>query len=210
MKIMEKDAEDRRLRRAAKVKKATALKDKGNEAYAKEDYETAVKYYSDGLVELRDMQPLYTNRAQVNIFKLCFLPSKCFTLKTQIVFCRQLTGIFSSTLFSTLFLFVEYLTQVDLEEERESQEMNAIQEFDKGERKATTVPQLLEKLSRPGQMPLYYCGGLEFLSQAITDCECSIGRSFVQLCSSNLFVPTFSSITCFTGVPYLPGIWLKW
>lgn len=47
-----------------------ALKDKGNEAYAQEDYETAVKYYSDGLAEIRDMQPLYTNRAQVNI--LCY------------------------------------------------------------------------------------------------------------------------------------------
>lgn len=43
-----------------------ALKNRGNEAYAKEDYETAVKYYTDGLTELRDMQPLYTNRAQVN------------------------------------------------------------------------------------------------------------------------------------------------
>lgn len=50
-----------------------ALKDKGNEAFAQEDYETAVKYYSDGLVELRDMQTLYTNRAQVNIFSLFFL-----------------------------------------------------------------------------------------------------------------------------------------
>ena len=104
MKIMEKDAEDRRVRRIAKEKKATgvwisvsqrchwkftvfckgkqcihlyvvccvtaALKDKGNEAYAQGDYETAVKYYSDGLAELRDMQPLYTNRAQVNIFSL--------------------------------------------------------------------------------------------------------------------------------------------
>lgn len=48
-----------------------ALKDKGNEAYTREDYETAVKCYSDGLNELRDMQPLYTNRAQVNIFSLC-------------------------------------------------------------------------------------------------------------------------------------------
>lgn len=65
-----------------------ALKDKGNEAYAQEDYETAVKYYSDGLVELRDMQTLYTNRAQVNIsIVYCFL---CYLwnvleLKTQIL-----------------------------------------------------------------------------------------------------------------------------
>lgn len=56
-----------------------ALKDKGNEAYAQEDYEAAVKCYTDGLVELRDMQPLYTNRAQVIIFK-------CFMMKTNIGF----------------------------------------------------------------------------------------------------------------------------
>lgn len=48
----------------------------GNEAYAQEDYETAVQYYSDGLAETRDMQPLYTNRAQVNIFNLCFTMKK--------------------------------------------------------------------------------------------------------------------------------------
>lgn len=47
---------------------AAALKDQGNKAYAQEDYEAAVKYYSDGLAELKDMQLLYTNRAQVIIF----------------------------------------------------------------------------------------------------------------------------------------------
>ena len=104
------------------------------------------------------------------------------------------------------FSHAEYLTKVDLEEKKESQEMNARQEFDKGEGKAIAVPQLLEKLSRPGQMPFYYCGGLEILSQAVTDCECSFGRCLVQLSfSSNLFVPSLSLITCFTGSP----IWLK-
>lgn len=50
-----------------------ALKDRGNEAYAKEDFETAVKYYSEGLSERQDMQPLYTNRAQViSLFLFCF------------------------------------------------------------------------------------------------------------------------------------------
>lgn len=44
---------------------SAALKDKGNEAYARGDYGTAVQFYTDGLAELRDMKPLYTNRAQV-------------------------------------------------------------------------------------------------------------------------------------------------
>ncbi|MED6243720.1 hypothetical protein ATANTOWER_025744, partial [Ataeniobius toweri] len=63
-----------------------------------------------------------------------------------------------------------YLDLVDLEEKTDSQERKARQELEKGERKATAVPQLLEKLSRPGQMPLYYCGVLESLSPAVTDC----------------------------------------
>lgn len=108
LKVMERDAEERRVKRMAKMKHATgdyfcvpekcywiccsccffeqikkillnialfasintALKHKGNEAYAQEDYETAVKYYSDGLAEVKDMKPLYTNRAQVSIFSL--------------------------------------------------------------------------------------------------------------------------------------------
>lgn len=49
----------------------TVFKDRGNRAYAQRDYETAVKYYSEGLAELRDMQQLYTNRAQVTT---CFHP----------------------------------------------------------------------------------------------------------------------------------------
>ncbi|XP_070762621.1 tetratricopeptide repeat protein 12 [Enoplosus armatus] len=192
MKIMERDAEDRRVRRIAQAKKATALKDKGNEAYAQEDYETAVKYYSDGLAELRDMQPLYTNRAQAYI-KLgkykeaisdCEWALKCneSCIKAYLHMGKAYLALKkyneSRNCFEKIVeiepgkekMVKDYLAQADLEEERESQEMNAMQEFDKGGGKSTIVPHLLEKLSRPGQMPFYYCGGLEILSQAVTDC----------------------------------------
>lgn len=43
-----------------------ALKDKGNEAFAKGDYESAVLRYSEGLEKLKDVRVLYTNRAQVS------------------------------------------------------------------------------------------------------------------------------------------------
>lgn len=43
-----------------------ALKEKGNEAFARGDYETAILCYSEGLEKLKDMQVLYTNRAQVS------------------------------------------------------------------------------------------------------------------------------------------------
>ncbi|XP_039987323.1 tetratricopeptide repeat protein 12 isoform X2 [Xiphias gladius] len=192
IKIMERDAEDRREKRIAKEKKATALKDKGNEAYTQEDYETAVKYYSDGLTELRDMQPLYTNRAQAYIklgkFKEaindCEWALKCNErcIKAYVHMGRAYLQLKkyneSRHCFEKIVeiepgkerMVKEYLTQVDLEEEKESQEMNARREFDKGEGKATTVPQLLEKLSRPGQPPFFYSRGLEILLQAVTDC----------------------------------------
>ncbi|XP_038550165.1 tetratricopeptide repeat protein 12 isoform X2 [Micropterus salmoides] len=200
MKIMERDAEDRRLRRVAKAQKATALKDKGNEAYTQGNYETAVKYYSDGLAELRDMQPLYTNRAQayIKLGKYKEAISDCeWALKCQERCIKAYLHMGKAYLALKKYnesrncfekiveiepgrekMVKEYLTQVDLEEERESQEMNAMQEFDKGHGKATIVPQLLEKLSRPGQMPLYYCGGLEILSLAVTD---STGQTLFRL-----------------------------
>lgn len=43
-----------------------ALKERGNEAFAGGDYETAILCYSEGLEKLKDMKVLYTNRAQVS------------------------------------------------------------------------------------------------------------------------------------------------
>lgn len=66
-----------------------------------------------------------------------------------------------------------------------------MQEFDGGDTKAKTVPQLLQKLSMSGQMPFYYCGGFEILSQAVTECECSCGgRAFFA--HSHFFPPIIS------------------
>lgn len=44
---------------------SVALKEKGNKAFALRDYELAVKEYTKGLEQLRDLPALYTNRAQV-------------------------------------------------------------------------------------------------------------------------------------------------
>lgn len=108
---------------------------------------------------------------------------------------NKLPSLLPSSFFF-LFSFAEYLTQVDLEKEKETQEIKAREEFDKGERKATIVVELLEKLSKPSQIALYYCGGLEILSQALTDCECS------NNCVSPLITLfTLSLVFCFSGAP---------
>lgn len=46
---------------------STALKEKGNDAFRKGDYDTAIQRYTEGLEKLKDKQELYTNRAQVSI-----------------------------------------------------------------------------------------------------------------------------------------------
>ncbi|XP_042151758.1 tetratricopeptide repeat protein 12 isoform X2 [Oncorhynchus tshawytscha] len=192
MKMMESDAEDRHKRRQRRQEKANALKEKGNEAYAQGEYETAVKLYSDGLDERRDMQPLYTNRAQsyIKLEKYKEAISDCeWALKCNDKCVKAYLHMGKAHLALKNYnesrmcyqkileiepgrekMLKEYLTQVDLEEERECQESKAWEEFDKGEEKATTVLQLLKKLERPDQFPLYYCAGLKLLSHAITDC----------------------------------------
>ncbi|XP_061137021.1 tetratricopeptide repeat protein 12-like [Syngnathus typhle] len=193
MRFMERDAEDRRKRRLAQEKKATAFKDKGNQAYAQRDYETAVKYYSKGLEELRDMQQLYTNRAQayINLERYeeaindCEWALKCNEncTKAYLHMGKAYVGLKKYSESRACFekiaqlepqmekMAEEYLIKMELEKKKESEEFNARQDFDKGVEKAKLIPQLVEKLSEPGQMLLYYCGILEILSQAVTNCS---------------------------------------
>ncbi|KAJ8368253.1 hypothetical protein SKAU_G00082810 [Synaphobranchus kaupii] len=169
------------------------LKAKGNGAYGCGDYETAVLHYTEGLQKARDMQTLYTNRAQVAYIKLqkykeaitdCDWALRCDEkcIKALIHMGRanqalknygEARGCYRRILDiepDRTSLVKQYLTQVDLEEKKEVEEKGAWDAFAKGKEKAVTVHLLLEKLNKPEQMIMYYCGGLELLSQAITDC----------------------------------------
>ncbi|XP_053729658.1 tetratricopeptide repeat protein 12 [Synchiropus splendidus] len=192
MKIMEKDIEDRKKMRKAKEEKATALKEEGNKAFAQDDYERAVEHYSAGLAHARDMQQLYTNRAQAYI-KLrkykeaisdCEWAIKCNERCTKAYLHMGKAHLALKSYDEARSCFEkiveiepkwetkmqEHLTKVDLEEKREIQEHEARRELKQGGGKAASVPQLLEKLSAAGQMPLYYHGGMEVLSRALNDC----------------------------------------
>jgi len=46
-----------------------ALKEEGNNAFRKGDYVIAIQRYTEGLEKLKDKQELYTNRAQVSMWK---------------------------------------------------------------------------------------------------------------------------------------------
>ncbi|XP_018893016.3 tetratricopeptide repeat protein 12 isoform X6 [Gorilla gorilla gorilla] len=145
---VEKDAKERAKRRRENKVLADALKEKGNEAFAEGNYETAILRYSEGLEKLKDMKVLYTNRAQSRecYKKILEINPK---LQTQVK---------------------DYLNQVDLQEKADLQEKEAHELLDSGKNTAVTTKNLLETLSKPDQIPLFYAGGIEILTEMINEC----------------------------------------
>ncbi|XP_033717944.1 tetratricopeptide repeat protein 12 isoform X6 [Tursiops truncatus] len=189
---VEKDAKERAKRRRENKVLADALKEKGNEAFVKGDYETAILCYSEGLEKLKDMKVLYTNRAQAYI-KLgdyqkalvdCDWALKCDEKCTKAYFhmgkahlalknysvsreCYQKILEINPQLQTQV---KDYLNQVDLREKADLQEKEAQEALDSGTNTAVTTKNLLEILSKPDQIPLFYAGGIEILTDMMKDC----------------------------------------
>ena len=60
--------------------------------------------------------------------------------------------------------YTEYLAEVDRTEHAESAEKKAKELFDGGDEKALGLVQLIEKVKKPDQLPLYYTGGFRVVS----------------------------------------------
>ncbi|XP_006151091.1 tetratricopeptide repeat protein 12 isoform X2 [Tupaia chinensis] len=189
---VEKDAKERAKRRRENQVLAHALKEQGNEAFVKGDFETAIVRYSEGLEKLKDMKVLYTNRAQAYI-KLgdyqkalvdCDWALKCDEKYTKAYFhmgkahlalknygrsreCYKKILEINPQLQTQV---QEYLNQVDLRERADLQEKEARALLDSGKNTAVTTKNLLETLSKPNQIPLFYAGGIEILTEMMQDC----------------------------------------
>uniref|UniRef100_A0A8I3ZZN5 Tetratricopeptide repeat protein 12 n=1 Tax=Callithrix jacchus TaxID=9483 RepID=A0A8I3ZZN5_CALJA len=189
---VEKDAKERAKRRRENKVLADALKEKGNEAFAKGDYETAVLRYSEGLEKLKDMKVLYTNRAQAYM-KLedyekalvdCEWALKCDEKCTKAYFHMGKANLalknysVSRECYKKILEInpklqtqvKDYLNQVDLQEKADRQEKEAHALLDSGKNTAVTTKNLLETLSKPDQIPLFYAGGIEILTEIIKEC----------------------------------------
>lgn len=70
-----------------------------------------------------------------------------------------------------LLALLEYLNQVDLREKADLQEKEAQESLDSGKNSAMTTKNLLETLSKPDQIPLFYAGGIEILTEMMKDCK---------------------------------------
>ncbi|XP_053308014.1 tetratricopeptide repeat protein 12 [Spea bombifrons] len=192
LEVLEKDAKERAEKRKENTALANALKGLGNEAFAQGDYETAVTRYTEGLDKLKDMQVLYTNRAQAYIklkkykegIRDCEWALKCNDkcTKAYIHMGRAYLGLkeYEEARKSYLKamqidcslenLVKGYLNQADSQERKDSQEQNALEEFKAGKENALTVTHLLQKLSKEDQIPLYYSGGIKLLVEVVKDC----------------------------------------
>ncbi|XP_063640574.1 tetratricopeptide repeat protein 12 isoform X6 [Pan troglodytes] len=169
---VEKDAKERAKRRRENKVLADALKEKGNEAFAEGNYETAILRYSEGLEKLKDMKVLYTNRAQCDekCTKAYFHMGKAnLALKNYSVSRECYKKILEIN--PKLQTQVKgYLNQVDLQEKADLQEKEAHELLDSGKNTAVTTKNLLETLSKPDQIPLFYAGGIEILTEMINEC----------------------------------------
>ncbi|XP_037019038.2 tetratricopeptide repeat protein 12 [Artibeus jamaicensis] len=189
---VEKDAKERAKRRKENKVLADALKEKGNKAFVRGDYEMAILCYSEGLEKLKDMKVLYTNRAQAYI-KLgdyqkavvdCDWALKCDEKCTKAYFHMGKAHLALKNYSVSRECFQKileinprlqtqvkgYLNQVDLREKADLQEKEAHELLDSGKNTAITIKNLLETLSKPDQNPLFYAGGIEILTEMMKDC----------------------------------------
>ncbi|XP_031508799.1 tetratricopeptide repeat protein 12 isoform X3 [Papio anubis] len=169
---VEKDAKERAKRRRENKVLADALKEKGNEAFAEGNYETAILHYSEGLEKLKDVKVLYTNRAQCDekCTKAYFHMGKAnLALKNYSVSreCYKKILEINPKLQTQV---KDYLNQVDLQEKADLQEKEAHELLDSGKNTAVNTKNLLETLSKPDQIPLFYAGGIEILTEMIKEC----------------------------------------
>ncbi|XP_055478119.1 tetratricopeptide repeat protein 12 [Psammomys obesus] len=189
--FVEKDAKERAKRRQESKAQADALKEKGNEAFAKGDYEAAILHYSEGLGKLKNMKVLYTNRAQAYIklgdyqkaLEDCDWALRCDEKCTKAYFhmgkahlalknysksreCYQKMGEIDPKLQTQV---KEYLSQVTLQEKADRQETEARESLKSRKNTAMTTRNLLETLSKPGQTELFYAGGIEILTEMMAD-----------------------------------------
>ncbi|XP_069115192.1 tetratricopeptide repeat protein 12-like [Argopecten irradians] len=214
MAAMEADANERAERRKKRQKEANVIKEKGNEEFRQGKFEKALEYYSEALQKVKDNTVLYTNRAQT-LIKLqryeealtdCDWALRVFPncIKAHIHMGRAHMGLGQYEKARECLhkaqecdpkrenAIKEYLSEVDRLEQKDSQEAQAKQLFDSGDEAAQTVVQLLEKVCKPDQLPLYYSGGFNLICSRLQTMEDK------TLFRTNGGINMFSSHPCFS------------
>nr|XP_028563954.1 tetratricopeptide repeat protein 12 isoform X1 [Podarcis muralis]XP_028563955.1 tetratricopeptide repeat protein 12 isoform X1 [Podarcis muralis]XP_028563956.1 tetratricopeptide repeat protein 12 isoform X1 [Podarcis muralis]XP_028563957.1 tetratricopeptide repeat protein 12 isoform X1 [Podarcis muralis] len=192
MAVLEKDAKERARKRKHNEALANALKEKGNDAFSKGDYALAIQKYTEGLKKQKDMQVLYTNRAQAYIklqdyekaisdcdwalrcdekcIKALFHMGKAYLAQKQYSKSRECYLKILDIDPGKEKLCKDYIHQVDLEEKKQHEEERAMEELESGKHTAVSVKELLQKLRIPDENILYYADGIRLLTALMQDC----------------------------------------
>ncbi|XP_038609920.1 LOW QUALITY PROTEIN: tetratricopeptide repeat protein 12 [Tachyglossus aculeatus] len=190
--VLGQDARERARRRKENKALANALKEQGNEAFAKGNYEMAIQRYSEGLEKLKDMQVLYTNRAQAYLKlqeypkalldcewalkcgekcpKAHFLMARAHLARGDYNESRQCYRKMLESNPSLEKQVAGYLEHVALQEKAALQEQEAQEELASGKSMAVATKTLLQTLTQPDQLPFFYAGGTEALAELMRDC----------------------------------------
>ncbi|NXM17376.1 TTC12 protein, partial [Ploceus nigricollis] len=196
---LEKDAKERAQRRRRNEQLADALKEQGNEAFRAGDFALAIQSYSEGLEKLRDKQELYTNRAQAylklheyekaisdcewalkcnkNCLKAYFLMGKAHLALQHFTESRQCYEKMLQIDPQKANLVKDCVHKARLEEKRLRDEERAERELQAGSAAASSIQELLQRISSPGHHILYYTGGIRLLAEAVTSCT---GQTFFR------------------------------
>ncbi|KAL2295762.1 hypothetical protein Nmel_017283 [Mimus melanotis] len=169
-----------------------ALKEQGNEAFRRGDFALAIHRYSEGLDKLRDKQELYTNRAQAylklheyekaisdcewalkcnkNCLKAYFLMGKAHLALQHFPECRQCYEKMLQIDPQKEKLFKACVNEASLEEKRLRDEERAEREAQAGSVAASSIQELLQRISSPGQHILSYTGAIRLLAELLDSC----------------------------------------
>ncbi|KAK6173705.1 hypothetical protein SNE40_017111 [Patella caerulea] len=191
MAVMERDAQERAERRQVNQKEADRLKLLGNTEFKNGNYEKALDYYNQAMEKIRDNQAIYTNRAQTKIKLGMYteaitdcdwalrISSDC--LKAHVHMGKAYLGLKNFIKARECFqqiltvdpkkskMVEDYLADVDHEEMKEQQTEKVKELFESGNKEITNLVELLDKINKPDQLPLYYSGGFRVISSIMTN-----------------------------------------
>ncbi|KAK3758583.1 hypothetical protein RRG08_041233 [Elysia crispata] len=191
MAAMEADAKERYERKKAAEKIAAVLKDKGNALFRQGNFQEALDFYDKAIHEVRDSSILYTNRAQakIKLGKFEEAISDCdWALRAwpnclkayvhqghahlslhQWEKARESYNAILSLDATKGNTVKDYLAEVNRQKQAVEEEQKAACLFEEGNEAARGIVDLLTRINKTDQVPMFYAGGFRVIAGLLED-----------------------------------------
>ncbi|KAK7482484.1 hypothetical protein BaRGS_00026301 [Batillaria attramentaria] len=190
MAALEADAKERSEKRRMREKEAQIIKELGNQAFKEHNFEKALEYYNQAIEKVRDNCVLYTNRAQTHIklgqyqeaLRDCdwalraspqYIKAYVHMGRAHLALKQYQQARDSYTKVTQIdpkkeCLVQEYIGEVDRVEAADSAEQKARELFAAGDAEAQGMAEVMERIQKPDQLPMYYSGGFRVLANLVS------------------------------------------